>query len=124
MMETLVLRSEFAKSWAHVHRWTEEVALLREEMRRVTVSLQHRGQQWEKRATMTHHQSRPDYANGLTAYAYSQADLLYSLADTFEANWTTNTSIAEDTDDVDKEDLQAEIDSATVELEEDGEDGG
>ncbi|KAF4564765.1 hypothetical protein EYR36_002704 [Pleurotus pulmonarius] len=101
-----VLRSEFAKSWARVRRWMEEVALLLEEMRCVTVSLWHRGQQWEKRATMMHHQSRPDYTNGLTAYAYSQADLL-----------------AEDADDVDKEDLQAEIDSATVEAEEDGEDG-
>ncbi|KAJ8699281.1 hypothetical protein PTI98_002412 [Pleurotus ostreatus] len=119
-----VLRSEFAKSWARVRRWTEEVALLREEMRRVTVSLRHRGQQWEKRATTTPHQLRPDYANGLTAYAYSQADLLYSLADTFEANWTTHAPIPEDADDIDKEDLQAEIDSATVEAEEDGEDGG
>ncbi|KAF9489950.1 hypothetical protein BDN71DRAFT_1484637 [Pleurotus eryngii] len=87
-------------------------------------SLQHRGQQWEKQATTVHHQSRPDYTNGLTAYAYSQADLLYLLADSFEANWTTNASISEDADDVDKEDLQAEIDSATVEAEEDGEDEG
>ncbi|KAF9488810.1 hypothetical protein BDN71DRAFT_1435844 [Pleurotus eryngii] len=88
MMESVVLRSEFAKSWAHVRHWTEEVTLLREEMRCV------------------------------------MADLLYLLADSFEANWTTNASISEDADDIDKEDLQAEIDSATVEAEEDGEDEG
>ncbi len=87
--------------------------MLKEEMRRTVISLRHRARLWEKRAA-TGHEQREGYAKGLTAYAYSQANLLYSLADTFEASWAEGASREDDETDED-DDLQAELDRARAE---------
>ncbi|KAJ7015755.1 hypothetical protein C8F04DRAFT_1284868 [Mycena alexandri] len=40
------LRAEWAKAWARTRRWTEEVTLLKEEMRRVPVALRWKAEWW------------------------------------------------------------------------------
>ncbi|KAF4584854.1 hypothetical protein EYR40_001671 [Pleurotus pulmonarius] len=118
-----VLRSEFAKSWARVRRWTEEVALLKEEMRRTIVTLRHRARKWEERATTLQLPPTP-YSIGLSSYAHSQADLLYSLANKYEAGWTDGRTISNGFGQQDEEDesiLDADIREARAEAEEEEE---
>jgi hypothetical protein len=43
------IRSEWAKAWARTRRWTEEVLLIREEMRRVITFHYHMAIRWELR---------------------------------------------------------------------------
>lgn len=83
-----VLRCEFAKSWARAWRWTEEVELLKEEMRRTIVTLRGRACIWEARAIVDPTRLGPDYIQGLSAYAFSQVDLLSRLAQKYEHAWT------------------------------------
>jgi hypothetical protein len=45
----LAIRSEWAKAWARTRRWTEEVLLIREEMRRVIAFHYHMALQWVSR---------------------------------------------------------------------------
>ncbi|KAF8877970.1 hypothetical protein BD779DRAFT_1677037 [Infundibulicybe gibba] len=48
------LRIEWCKSKARADRWSEEVELLREEMRRVCAFFESRAVEWERRAKYTH----------------------------------------------------------------------
>ncbi|KII90033.1 hypothetical protein PLICRDRAFT_174832 [Plicaturopsis crispa FD-325 SS-3] len=43
------LRVEWAKAWSRARRWDEEVQLVKEEMRRVLITLEHRAEQWAQR---------------------------------------------------------------------------
>ncbi|KAJ8481555.1 hypothetical protein ONZ45_g15279 [Pleurotus djamor] len=79
------LRVEWAKSWARSRRWTEEVSLLKEEMRRTLVSLRALADSWKSKATAP--APHPEYQSGLAAYAHSQAELRYLLANSFERQW-------------------------------------
>lgn len=81
-------------------RWSEDVLLLEEEMRRVKAFFSWEAEQWDRRAegwdtteniwwnddsylrAMT-----PDYAEGLRAYALRQADLRRALKARCEDNW-------------------------------------
>ncbi|KAF4584792.1 hypothetical protein EYR38_002023 [Pleurotus pulmonarius] len=112
-----VLRSEFAKSWARVRRWTEEVDLLKEEMRRTIVTLRHRARRWEREGERTQSQT----PGGLSAYAYSQADLLHGLADKYEAAWTEKRMVSNGIQDNEEEDLlEQEVRKAQAAQEEQG----
>jgi cobalamin biosynthesis protein CobT len=76
---------EWAKAWARTKRWTEEVQLLKEEMRRVPITLRWKADWWSERAD-------PDgltgaHAEGAHAYAARQAHLLRALAAHFETMW-------------------------------------
>ncbi|KAJ8469822.1 hypothetical protein ONZ45_g16756 [Pleurotus djamor] len=79
------VRIAWVKAWARVRRWTEEVELLKEEMRRVIVTLQFRSRSWEARANA----SAVDDAlhRGLSAYAHRQAHIQKNLANSFEGAW-------------------------------------
>jgi hypothetical protein len=80
------LRSEWAKSKARADRWSEEVILVVEEMRRVLCYFDWKACWWESQA-----QARPDVhqdiASGLVAYAAKQADVMRGLAVHFAAMW-------------------------------------
>ncbi|PBK63610.1 hypothetical protein ARMSODRAFT_1023811 [Armillaria solidipes] len=84
MHETIKL--EWLKSRARVNRWTEELALMVEEMRRVLVTLEKEAVSWEERrggyAELTARASE-----GLAAYADRQAALLRQLASWFGTLW-------------------------------------
>ncbi|KAF8182182.1 hypothetical protein K438DRAFT_1600936, partial [Mycena galopus ATCC 62051] len=66
------LRVEWCKAWARTRHWTEEVHLLKEEMRRTPISLHH----------------RDEHAEGAAAYATRQVALFTSLASSFESLWS------------------------------------
>ena len=81
-----IMRAEWAKSRARANRASEEVLLLREEMRRVLVFLEWKAQWWMARASM-----RKDVdgalSEALVAYAADQADLQRLLRTRFKAIW-------------------------------------
>ncbi|KAJ7835911.1 hypothetical protein B0H14DRAFT_3460995 [Mycena olivaceomarginata] len=79
------LRAEWAKAWARTRRWTEEVELLREEMRRVPITMRWKAQWWEDRSTVAEFNGY--HAEGARAYALRQAELFQKLANHFETMW-------------------------------------
>lgn len=81
-----ILRSEWAKSRARAARATEEVLLLREEMRRVLAFLEWKANWWALKR-----EARPvkdkALAEGLRAYADEQATLQHILRTSFQSIW-------------------------------------
>ncbi|KAF9471428.1 hypothetical protein BDN70DRAFT_820006, partial [Pholiota conissans] len=90
-----VLRSEWARSRARVHRCKEEVNLLLEEMRRVLQFLDWRAKWWDSRQ-----QPRigvaADLQEGLKAFAIDQASIQRQLSTTFQAIWKTPLNLVDD----------------------------
>lgn len=82
------MRVEWGKTWARAQRWTEEVKLLQEEMRRVLVFLEWRAKWWRSKATC-----RDDIdaalASGLAAYSEKQAVILEGLEQSFAKIWSS-----------------------------------
>ncbi|KAI9069929.1 hypothetical protein FKP32DRAFT_1537310, partial [Trametes sanguinea] len=87
------LRVEWAKAKARAARWTEQVRLVEEEMRRVIESTRYRARRWNllrsQRQNQPSTRPAPDALldEGLKAYADEQAALETALADTFERRW-------------------------------------
>ncbi|KJA13561.1 hypothetical protein HYPSUDRAFT_151472 [Hypholoma sublateritium FD-334 SS-4] len=83
-----ILRAEWSRSRAQVRRCTEEVKLLREEMRRVLAFLKWEANQWEMKA-----EGREDLGmeleEGLRVYAAEQAAFRISLSSSFEIMFNT-----------------------------------
>ncbi|KAJ7475064.1 hypothetical protein B0H11DRAFT_1728060 [Mycena galericulata] len=79
------LRAEWAKAWARTRRWTEEVRLLKEEMRRTPISLRARAAWWEERSNVEEFTGY--HAEGARAYAWRQSALMSSMARHFEEMW-------------------------------------
>ncbi|KIM73883.1 hypothetical protein PILCRDRAFT_80616, partial [Piloderma croceum F 1598] len=61
-------------------RWSEEVALLKEEMRRVLAYFEYKSAWWMERETAEGHQVSLELAEGLQSYARSQAHLQQDMA--------------------------------------------
>ncbi|KAG6847867.1 hypothetical protein H0H93_005344 [Arthromyces matolae] len=80
------LRIEWCRSRARSMRWTEEVELLQEEMRRIRQFLRWEEDRWMGRA---HGKSPADITvrEGLTSYALSQGTLRRKLRERFEETW-------------------------------------
>jgi hypothetical protein len=82
------LRVEWAKTQARAHRWTEEVDLLEEEMRRILVFVEWKAQWWRGMKD-----SRMDVMGntaareGFNAYAERQATIQETLKTHFERDW-------------------------------------
>lgn len=81
------VRAEWAKSRARLARWTEEVELTQEEMRRVVHFLGWKASQWRSRASGRI--AAPDLEQGLGAYATRQSDIAENLAKRFARKWTS-----------------------------------
>ncbi|KAJ6489544.1 hypothetical protein C8R47DRAFT_1071401 [Mycena vitilis] len=76
------LAQEWAKAYARMRRWDEEVQLLEEEFRRLPVSLKNRAQRWRIRAKEVEVGTIPfELAQGLVAYGAKQARMYDDLAD-------------------------------------------
>lgn len=85
-----VLRAEWIKSRARAKRWSEEVHLLREEMRRVLAFLRWKSLWWKERVHKRTNVCDPILMEGLQAYAHRQAALQHDLATLFQAKWTAS----------------------------------
>ncbi|KAG6848447.1 hypothetical protein H0H93_016880 [Arthromyces matolae] len=109
-----LLRSEWAKSRARCNRATEEVSLLREEMRRSLQFLQWKGSWWRKRTTLRKVEEK-ELAEGLKAYALEQASLQENLVLSFRRTFKSS---IEDDDSTPK----ANINSAPAPVAEDDDD--
>ncbi|KAF8889256.1 hypothetical protein BD779DRAFT_1671831 [Infundibulicybe gibba] len=90
------LRIEWCKSKARADRWSEEVELLREEMRRVCAFFESRAVEWERRAKYTHSVSsilglvlptELALTQGRTAYAMNQAAQFRAMGAHCQALW-------------------------------------
>ncbi|KAH7904935.1 hypothetical protein BJ138DRAFT_1106403 [Hygrophoropsis aurantiaca] len=81
------VRVEWCKARARKLRWSEEVDLLREEMRRALCFLEWRERWWLLRPTAWEGLD-PSITAGLVAYARRQAVLHRDLASAFEAKWS------------------------------------
>ncbi|KAF9487933.1 hypothetical protein BDN71DRAFT_1478250 [Pleurotus eryngii] len=81
------LRLEWCKSQARALRWSEEVSLLKEEMRRVLAFLTWQAAWWEGQVGQ---RDLPELiTEGLDAYARRQADMRIRLAASFAAKWAS-----------------------------------
>ena len=79
---------EWAKSRARAKRWTEEVLLLKEEMRRVLCFLEWKAEWWEAlKDNWEGTALPPDTIAGMRAYAISQAALQRALSKDFTRLW-------------------------------------
>ncbi|KAJ8494864.1 hypothetical protein ONZ45_g13093 [Pleurotus djamor] len=82
------LRVEWAKSRARYLRWKEEVLLVKEEMRRVRVSLEYEANKWSERQTASSTiTTDPTLAQGLSAYAHRQVLVRKQLHASFTTIW-------------------------------------
>jgi hypothetical protein len=83
------MRIEWCKAQARVHRWKEEVELLKEEMRRTEAFLEWHANWWDNQAKVDKLPVSSDrqVVEGLVAYAKRQATLRRSLKDHFNTRW-------------------------------------
>ena len=82
------VRVEWAKSRARANRFTEEVRLLLEEMKRIELFLQYKANDWEKKGEIaTDPSTSTARREGLTAYAKKQATFYRELKRKFLWLW-------------------------------------
>ncbi|KAK7026742.1 hypothetical protein VNI00_015515 [Paramarasmius palmivorus] len=79
------LRIEWSKCWARKRRWDEELALVREEKRRVVKSLHFQAEDWLQKAMVNSDEPQ----EGCRAYALRQASLREGLVERFLTIWKT-----------------------------------
>lgn len=88
----VALRIEWCRARARAMRWSEEILLLREEMRRVLTFLSWHGDWW-----VTQAQRRGDIpdelSEGLAAYAKKQAHIRRTIRASFNETWKEATTI-------------------------------
>ncbi|KAJ6476561.1 hypothetical protein DFH09DRAFT_830201, partial [Mycena vulgaris] len=97
------VRVEWSKAKLRRDRWVEEVATLREEMKRVLRILRTMSEDWKMKATLqadaepgegVHYVRDRGLAAGLKAYAARQADLLQRIFASFHARWSVSMASA------------------------------
>ncbi|KAF7798643.1 hypothetical protein EIP86_009867 [Pleurotus ostreatoroseus] len=81
------LRIEFLRARARSRRWSEQVALLREEQRRTLVSLEQVALEWDRRV-QKYSDAEDAYSQGLSAYAAEQAAVQRGLKAKYSALWS------------------------------------
>lgn len=81
-----MLHVEWAKSHARAQRWSEEVLLLKEEMRRTQQFLAWRAEQWQSITDLSHKDTQ--IVAGAIAYAHRQAAVQHALLSHFTFLWT------------------------------------
>ena len=82
-----VICVEWTTSFARLERWTEEVDLLQEEMRRVVMFLEWKSANWLAKAGVRKGTLTFDIQSGLDAYARKQAAVYHNLAVSFAKLW-------------------------------------
>ncbi|KAJ7161448.1 hypothetical protein C8R43DRAFT_1123892 [Mycena crocata] len=86
------VRVEWSKALARKRRWTEEVTLLREEMKRVLRFLRWKAGWWEEQRGRRAGTIAAEILAGLDAYASRQAASCRSIARRFRAGWEASKS--------------------------------
>ena len=81
------MRVQWCRTRARAMRWSEEVLLLQEEMRRVLEYMSWFANWWTSHAALPSTAHDPYLSEGLTAYAAKQEDLRLSLRNHFETLW-------------------------------------
>ncbi|KAF8171891.1 hypothetical protein BJ912DRAFT_1025110 [Pholiota molesta] len=81
------LRIEWCHMRARVMRWSEEVQLLQEEMRRVLAFLEWQSEWWRKCGGDLSHVVDPVIKEGMIAYRERQASIRLALRDRFQNLW-------------------------------------
>ena len=69
--------------------WTEEVQLLKEEMRRVLAFCDNRAAWWDERISLRGGDTFDNLRDGIHAYAAKQASILRNRAKEFAKLWTS-----------------------------------
>ncbi|KAF7290624.1 hypothetical protein MIND_01302600 [Mycena indigotica] len=87
------VRVQWSKAMARRDRWTEEVELLREEMKRVLRSLAKLQAIWLARAEMREVDD-PSLVGGLRAYALRQVAMYKEISAAFYARWNLSAAQA------------------------------
>jgi len=88
LIAPLALRVQWCRSRARVMRWTEQICLVQEEMRRVCAYLSWYANWWSSHADVGDmKQYDPFLTEGLAAYAERQAHLRTSLQGLFQGLW-------------------------------------
>ena len=82
-----MLRVEWTTSFARLERWSEEVELLQEEMRRVVAFLEWKSGDWLAKVDARGGEPASDIQSGLRAYAKKQAAIFHNLAISFTKLW-------------------------------------
>ena len=82
-----MLRVEWTTAFARLERWSEEVELLQEEMRRVVAFLEWKSLDWLAKMDTRAGDAAPDIQSGLRAYAQKQAAIFHDLAVSFAILW-------------------------------------
>ncbi|KAJ7179732.1 hypothetical protein C8R46DRAFT_1160195 [Mycena filopes] len=88
------MQIEWSRVLARKERWTEEVMILREEMRRVLRYLEWQSAWWEAKTTSREEQVCTGLHGGLAAYAARQAAFHRRLAAFFKTQWSTTAGAA------------------------------
>ena len=104
-----ILQCEWAKSHARAVHATEEVQLLREEMRRVLVFLDWKSSWWMSKKVPEHVKGEA-LSEGLAAYAVEQAALQIQLKTAFQAIWKGPLEDVESAEEISNADLEADDD--------------
>ncbi|KAK7439195.1 hypothetical protein VKT23_017685 [Stygiomarasmius scandens] len=94
------IRVEFCKAYARSQRWAEEVLLVREEMHQSLISLEAKARWWEIRANAPANDEF--HAEGVAAYAHSQAAVMRTLLHRFMVLWKGHETL-EEVEEEDKE---------------------
>lgn len=81
------IRVEWATSFARLERWTEEIELLQEEMRRVVTFLEWKSNDWLSKRGARSTLVTCDIQSGLDAYTRKQAAVYRDLSTSFATLW-------------------------------------
>ncbi|KAK7682068.1 hypothetical protein QCA50_015032 [Cerrena zonata] len=82
------MRVEWAKTKARAQRWSEEVILLQEEMRRVLEYFSWKAAWWRSKGKLRQDSVDASLLSGLTAYSEKQAMVFDRLQQRFAAQWS------------------------------------
>src|SRR5262245_834542 len=83
------IRIEWTKSRARTGRWSEDVKLTVEEMRRVLVYMVWKANWWLTQANHRQESVDADLQEGLVAYAHKQASVFRRLGAGFAREWSS-----------------------------------
>ncbi|KAM6490840.1 hypothetical protein JOM56_013709 [Amanita muscaria] len=88
------LRVQWCHARAHHLRWSEEISLLKEEMRRVLAYCSWYGQWWLDQANRYQVEKHDPLSEGLSAYALHQANIRIAMKEHFTQLWLETPSQA------------------------------
>ncbi|PBK59415.1 hypothetical protein ARMSODRAFT_991160 [Armillaria solidipes] len=100
------VRVHWLRSRARLLRWEEEIALLREEQRRVLVTLRYHAKWWDGQRSGWEGLTA-EIAEGVRAYAAQQRDAQLNLAEHFARKWPCEYLDPQDDDEESDDDVQS-----------------